>query len=83
MITRFNQLFEQVRKARTRKLVVPAAEGSSIVKACYEAFHEGICNSVLIGSRSKIEFIMEEAGIEPDVFEIIDLLNNEAKNTSL
>jgi phosphate butyryltransferase len=71
MIRTFDQLFHEVRHRPKRTLIVPAAEGQSILQACAEAQSEGICDVIAVGDEPKIRSILQQAGLEAGRFEIV------------
>lgn len=71
MITSYQQLFETIKQRPRRTLVVPSAEGQSIVQACREAKEAGICDSILIGDQVKLAHLLEEEQIPASTFQII------------
>ncbi len=70
MIRSFDELFSEVRNRPRKTLVVPAAAGVSILKACDMARRQGICDSILVGDGGRIRELMAEHGIAADDFRI-------------
>lgn len=67
----FNDIIKKAKESR-KKLSVACADDSKVMKACYDAYNEGICDSVLVGDRDRMEEIARDNQIDLDVFEIID-----------
>ena len=63
-----------IEKARNkpRKIVFPEGEEYKILKAAQIAYDDGIVHPILIGSKKKMEAVMEEHSISGEGFEIID-----------
>ena len=73
MIT-FDNLYDKVR-GKKKKISVALAYGKSIIDALEDARKNDIAESILVGDKKKILSSIEEAGANPDHFEIIDIKN--------
>lgn len=72
MIRSFEQLFQEVRNRPRKTLIVPAAEGQSILQACAEAQAEGICDVIAVGDAGKMRAILQKSGLNVAKFELRD-----------
>jgi len=72
MICNFEMMFQALRDRPRRTLVVPAAEGESIVEACAEAHREGICEVILIGGAEKLRALQQKVGPGATALEVVD-----------
>ena len=63
-----------VSKAKENKktLSVACADDETVIKACSNAYREGLCTPVLVGDKRRIEEICKKESIDISKFEIID-----------
>lgn len=67
----FNDIIDMAKKER-KTLSVACADDSKVMKACYDAYKEGICDSVFVGDKERMESIAKENDIDLGVFDVID-----------
>jgi phosphate butyryltransferase len=70
MIRTFADLFKEVKNRPRKTLVVPAAEGASIMLACADACRQGICEVILLGDLARLESLADENGIPRDLMRL-------------
>jgi len=76
-IKSFAQLLDQVKKKKRKSLAICCAEGKEIIQAAKMVEDQGILNSILIGSKDKIEKICKEVGLDLRKTEIVNEKNPE------
>ncbi|HEY4607363.1 MAG TPA: phosphate acyltransferase, partial [Acidimicrobiia bacterium] len=82
---RFNASFGLINAITTRamehpkRVVYPHAEDIRMIRAARRVTDEGIATAVLLGDRSRIASLAEDAGISIDGLEVIDHLREDAE----
>lgn len=61
-------------KAKENKkiLSVACADDQTVIKACYDAYDEGLCTPIFVGDKERINIIIDENNLKKDMFEIVD-----------
>jgi len=67
MIRSFAELFRDVRLKPRKTLVVPGAEGASILLACADACRQGICDVILLGDAARMKELAAAHHIPADL----------------
>lgn len=74
MITTLDQMVEQVKELKKKfKIAVAYAQDSNTVGAISQAINDGFIEAIMIGDAEKIREVANEAGINPNIFRIIDV----------
>ena len=63
-------------KLDPKKIVFPEGEAPRIVRAAKILADEGICHPVLLGNAKKIQVLLDEHEVPPDVVEVVDPLDD-------
>lgn len=74
-----DQIYEKA-KADPQKVAFPEAENEKMMQAAYECGQEGTIIPVLVGNAETIKSLAAERGFDVNVFEIIDINEEEYKN---
>ena len=72
------QIYEKAKK-NPIKVAFPEASNEKMMQAAYETGKEGYILPVLVGDAAEIEKLINERGYDRDVFEVIDVLDEEKK----
>lgn len=74
MITKLSQIAEKAKSlGRKTRIAVAAAEDANTLGAITRGIAEGFVHAILIGDKAKIAALLQETGIEPTGYEIIDI----------
>lgn len=74
MITSLDQMVEQVKELKKKfKIAVAYAQDSNTIGAIAQAIEDGFIEAIMIGDADKIVEVAQEALINPDIFQIIDI----------
>ncbi len=68
----FAQLEELVQKSEQKTIAVAMAEDRDVLGALERARAKGLARAILTGEKVKIENMLQEAGVAPALYEIID-----------
>lgn len=69
----FDEIFEQLRSQKKKRLVAAWAVDDHTITAVYKAIEKGIVDGILVGKESQINAICHEEGIDPAAFTIINV----------
>ena len=69
----FDEIFEQLRSQKKKRLVAAWAVDDHTITAVYKAIEKGIVDGFLVGKESQINAICHEEGIDPAAFTIINV----------
>ncbi|MCR4782639.1 MAG: phosphate acetyltransferase [Lachnospiraceae bacterium] len=72
------QIYEKAKKNPV-KVAFPEATNEKMLQSAYETGKDGYIHPVLVGDAKEIESFIESFGYEKDVFEIVDVLDEEKK----
>ncbi|MBE5890089.1 MAG: phosphate acetyltransferase [Lachnospiraceae bacterium] len=75
-----DQIYEKA-KANPQKVAFPEAENEKMMQAAYECGQEGYIIPVLVGDEETIKKLAAERGYDINVFEIIDIHEENYKNS--
>ena len=74
MITTLDQMVEQVKGLNKKfKVAVAYAQDANTIEAIAQAINEGFIEAIMIGDADKITAVAQEAKINPNIFQIIDV----------
>ncbi|MEJ5307066.1 MAG: bifunctional enoyl-CoA hydratase/phosphate acetyltransferase [candidate division WOR-3 bacterium] len=68
---KFNDIVIKAKESK-KVLSVACADDETVIKACYDAYKENLCTSILVGDKEKINEIIEKNNLEKNLFEIVD-----------
>ncbi|HQF05940.1 MAG TPA: phosphate acyltransferase, partial [Bacteroidales bacterium] len=69
----FEEIFEQLRSQKKKRLVAAWAVDDHTITAVYKAIEKGIVDGILVGKESQIHAICHEEGIDPKAFTIVNV----------
>ncbi len=69
----FDEIFEQLRSQKKKRLVAAWAVDDHTITAVYKAIEKGIVDGILVGKESQIHAICHEEGIDPKAFTIVNV----------
>ncbi len=74
MITKLDQMVDQVKNLNKKfKIAVAYAQDSNTIGAISKAINDGFIEAIMIGHAEKIKAVAKEAGIDHDIFKIVDV----------
>ncbi|MFO7655032.1 MAG: phosphate acyltransferase [Candidatus Krumholzibacteriia bacterium] len=77
-IRSLDQLVSELRGSPSRRVAVAAGHDPNTIEAAARAAGEGIADVTLVGDRARIDRLCGEKGLDPGVFEVIDIDDEEA-----
>ncbi|OQY39464.1 MAG: hypothetical protein B6226_01845 [Candidatus Cloacimonetes bacterium 4572_65] len=73
MIKNFAEMLERAKEIKGKKVIIAGAQGELPIEAAILAKRSNLCDSILVGDKSKIEAILNKIAPELiDSFEIVD-----------
>ncbi len=72
-IKTLDQILDAVRSKPKKRLVAAFANDAHTIEAVYEAYKLGLIDATLVGDADVINQVCTELGIDPSVFEIVDV----------
>jgi len=75
-----DHIFEKAKSA-PQKVAFPEALNEKMMQAAYETGDEGYIYPVLVGNSEEINQAINERGYNPDVFEVVDIHNEDYQNS--
>jgi phosphate butyryltransferase len=73
MIINFNELVNQVKSSKNRKISVAVAQDADVLEALQKAKKSNLADAILVGDHSKISRIARESNIDIEIFELVDV----------
>ena len=76
MITRYDELIEEVLKSEPARVAVAAAQDDAVLQACQSAYEQKLATFSLFGDQARIEAAAQKAGVNLDGMRIVHVADD-------